>query len=118
MKYPFRATVYRRAAAATTNSRGRKPAGWDVIATDHPLDVQASRQDRDGGVVATPAGRVRQGTWRGFIAPGLEIRPDDRIRLEAPRAGIPSTFRVADVYPLGGRWDTQAELEVSGEPLP
>jgi hypothetical protein len=118
MRYPYRATIYRRAAAATVSARGKKSLTLEPVATDYPLDVQR----KDGGVVLTEAGPVRQGTWRGYLQSGFAVQPDDRIRitrsLRDGGAGVPTKYRVVDVYPIGGRWATEAELEISGETFP
>lgn len=117
MKYPHRVTIYRRAAAATADSRGRNALNLSAIATDYPCDIQR----KDGDVVHTDRGAIREGTWTGYFRPGLTIKPTDLVKITRRlRDGdaIPTTYEVKDAEAIGGRWDTEAQLSITTEATP
>jgi hypothetical protein len=116
-RYPHQADVYRRTAAASRSEYGSKARPLALVHSG----LACCFQRQSGGLERTPAGQAPAERWKGFFSPGSDVRSDDHVFIRgADGAAVvgPAQFRLTGTYAIGGRWDTEADAEVSVERLP
>lgn len=80
--------------------------------------IPANLQPLGGDVRQTAAGREIDADWRGFVPPEhTDAIREDRIVVVTEGVG-PEVFRIRQVGPQGGRWDTEFLLRSTGEEVP